>query len=113
MKSKSKTNTVTKKRDSLKEKSKGYPPYSPEEDIFVQDERDTLDPEELESGLMLSGKHSTPDRANKRVGAIDHGLDIPGAELDDNEEAAGNEDEENNYYSLGGDNHAGLEEDKG
>ena len=28
-------------------------------------------------------------------------LDVPGAELDDNE-ALGQEDEENNYYSLGG-----------
>jgi len=40
-------------------------------------------------------------------------LDIPGADLDDEEEAIGSEDEENNYYSIGGDNHDGLEEDKG
>lgn len=39
-------------------------------------------------------------------------LDVPGAELDDAEEKTGNEDEENNYYSLGGDNHDDLEEDK-
>ena len=38
-------------------------------------------------------------------------LDIPGAELDDKNEAIGEEDEENNYYSLGGDNHENLEED--
>jgi|SRR5690606_23596923 len=30
-------------------------------------------------------------------------LDVPGAELDDENEALGEEDEENNYYSLGGD----------
>jgi hypothetical protein len=30
-------------------------------------------------------------------------LDVPGAELDDDNEAIGAEDEENNYYSLGGD----------
>jgi hypothetical protein len=40
-------------------------------------------------------------------------LDIPGAELDDNDEAIGEEDEENNYYSLGGDNHENLEENNG
>ena len=40
-------------------------------------------------------------------------LDIPGAELDDEQEKIGSEDEENNYYSLGGDNHDDLEEDKG
>ncbi len=39
-------------------------------------------------------------------------LDIPGTELDDADEEIGEEDEENNYYSLGGDNHEDLEEDK-
>lgn len=38
-------------------------------------------------------------------------LDIPGAELDNENEAIGEEDEENNYYSLGGDRHEDLEED--
>jgi len=32
-------------------------------------------------------------------------LDVPGAELDDRNEAIGSEDEENNSYSLGGDAH--------
>lgn len=40
-------------------------------------------------------------------------LDIPGAEDDDANEEIGEEDEENNYYSLGGDAHEDLEEDKG
>jgi hypothetical protein len=39
-------------------------------------------------------------------------LDIPGAELDDEAELTGAEDEENNYYSLGGDNHSDLDEEK-
>jgi hypothetical protein len=43
---------------------------------------------------------------------ICQGVDIPGAELDDKQEE-GSEDEENNYYSIGGDNHNDLEEDKG
>jgi hypothetical protein len=38
-------------------------------------------------------------------------LDIPGSELDDDNESIGEEDEENNYYSLGGDRHEGQEED--
>ncbi len=38
-------------------------------------------------------------------------LDIPGAELDDEMEATGNEDEENNSYSIGGDRHEDLEEE--
>jgi hypothetical protein len=40
-------------------------------------------------------------------------LDVPGSELDDLQEKVGSEDEENNYYSLGGDDHNDLEEDKG
>lgn len=39
-------------------------------------------------------------------------LDVPGAELDDARELEGNEDEENNVYSLGGENHEDLEEDR-
>ena len=38
-------------------------------------------------------------------------LDVPGAELNDDNEEIGAEDEENNYYSIGGDNHNELEED--
>lgn len=37
-------------------------------------------------------------------------LDVPGAELDDAQEAKGSEDEENNSYSIGGDAHDKLEE---
>ena len=38
-------------------------------------------------------------------------LDVPGEELDDANEAIGEEDEENNYYSLGGDDKDGLEDE--
>ena len=40
-------------------------------------------------------------------------LDVPGSELDDEQENSGNEDEENNYYSIGGDNHSNLDENNG
>lgn len=39
-------------------------------------------------------------------------LDIPGSELDNQQEDIGSEDEENNYYSIGGDRHDDLEEDR-
>lgn len=39
-------------------------------------------------------------------------LDVPGSELDDRAEETGDEDEENNLYSLGGENHEDLEEDR-
>lgn len=38
-------------------------------------------------------------------------LDVPGEELDDADEEIGEEDEENNYYSLGGDDKDGLEDE--
>ena len=53
---------------------------------------------------------------NKKVEAEDEttqvpkGLDVPGSELDDENEKIGEEDEENNYYSLGGDDHNDLDE---
>jgi NAD(P)-dependent dehydrogenase (short-subunit alcohol dehydrogenase family) len=59
------------------------------------------------------------NRASGKLAACDSDknlgddLDVPGAELDDADEAIGEEDEENNYYSPGGDNHDDLEEDKG
>jgi len=39
-------------------------------------------------------------------------LDIPGSELDDQQENIGSEDEENNYYSIGGDDHIDLDEEQ-
>jgi len=39
-------------------------------------------------------------------------LDVPGSEIDDRDEMNGDEDEENNLYSLGGENHEDLEEDR-
>ena len=38
-------------------------------------------------------------------------LDVPGSDLDDADEAIGEEDEENNYYSLGGDRRDNIEDD--
>ncbi len=52
-----------------------------------------------------------PAKVDKLEGEDD--LDFPGAEEDDADEEIGEEDEENNYYSLGGDAHENLEEDKG
>jgi hypothetical protein len=61
--------------------------------------------------------HSTGDDEilTNRVYPVDFAgedLDIPGSEQDDDQESIGSEDEENNSYSLGGDNHEDLEEDR-
>ena len=47
------------------------------------------------------------------IGKEGEELDVPGSEDDDENEKIGEEDEENNYYSLGGDAHENLDEDKG
>lgn len=66
-------------------------------------EEGTLDNTD-EDGDLLNEPRST-------YGQVGDGLDVPGSEGDDGNEAIGEEDEENNYYSLGGDNHENLEED--
>jgi hypothetical protein len=55
-----------------------------------------------------------PDVDTAKVDMLEgeNDLDVPGSEEDDANEDIGEEDEENNYYSLGGDAHDDLEEDK-
>lgn len=72
--------------------------------------------EAIESELSKMDYPASEDIMSPRSGAkklphdeprrhsLDDGLDVPGADLDDEMEDIGEEDEENNYYSLGGDN---------
>ncbi|HEX6192164.1 MAG TPA: hypothetical protein VFZ42_07360 [Chitinophagaceae bacterium] len=79
------------------------PIYDKKDDIFNRGLVEPLEEEDIpwikESGVNGSN--------------LGDELDIPGAEIDDADESVGEEDEENNYYSLGGDNHNDLEENKG
>lgn len=73
--------------------------YPPNGDIFSQEPHVSIDGAGVpETEEVLITKN------------LDDGLDIPGAELDDEQEQIGEEDEENNYWSLGGDDHDDLEE---
>lgn len=84
-----------KKFDSSEEDKKfPLPIYEKEDDIYSREKEESLEDEE------------------PLIASVGDDLDIPGAELDDAHEAIGEEDEENNYYSLGGDDHNDLEEDK-
>jgi hypothetical protein len=88
----------TEKSETLSAEDKKFPLpiYSADEDIFSKDKEVSLnEDEEAEKNARLA-----------------EGLDVPGSELDDADEEIGEEDEENNYYSLGGDDHNDLEEDK-
>ncbi|HEY3369762.1 MAG TPA: hypothetical protein VGK10_02875 [Prolixibacteraceae bacterium] len=88
-----------------------YPAYPPSEDIYSNyTEEEEIDPEQparLKQPMILSELINQLD-FRKEMPADE--LDIPGSELDDQQEMLGSEDEENNYYSLGGDNHDDLDE---
>jgi len=99
------------KRD--KNNLQDYPIYPASEDIYSKDkEEKEINPED--STKMKDSIHFDEARSNEidfddDVSGSD--LDVPGSELDDEQELIGNEDEENNYYSLGGDDHNDLDED--
>jgi hypothetical protein len=96
-----------------KSNTREYPLYPESDDIYIRFNRDDdLDPEGI-SNLKKPGDE-VPSDAEKEFNDDTPGsdLDIPGTELDDVQEMIGSEDEENNYYSLGGDDHNALDEDK-
>ncbi len=88
----------------------GYPVYPESEDIYNNELKvEDINPDSISERMLpnLSG-NSNDQVLDEFIGERD--LDIPGSELDDEQESIGTEDEENNYYSLGGDNHENLEE---
>jgi hypothetical protein len=92
-----------------------YKSYPVGEDIYnkFKEEQD-IDPEDISKDKKPSQEENLntdiENEFNEDISGSD--LDVPGSELDDNQELTGNEDEENNYYSLGGDDHNNLDEDK-
>lgn len=92
----------------------GYPLYPADEDIYSKGIKEgSIDPENItkkkrpvEDVEGMNEKSFVDDMSGGD-------LDVPGSELDDQQEEIGSEDEENNYYSLGGDNHEDLETDNG
>ena len=99
-----------------KEELPGYPLYPSGEDIFSKSkEEGNINPEDI-SRTKESSENDRPGKNNEQDFSDDVSggdLDVPGSELDDAQEKNGSEDEENNYYSLGGDGHTDLDEDKG
>jgi len=94
----------------------GYPSYPDNEDIYQKfKEEKKITPEDISKTKEIIEKHETGKNNEKDFVEDKSGsdLDVPGSELDDEQEKAGSEDEENNYYSLGGDDHDDLDEDKG
>lgn len=92
----------------------GYPPYPPSEDIYQHSkEESNINPEDISKTKSPNEKKSSMNEKSFEDNMSGDDLDVPGSELDDDQENVGSEDEENNYYSLGGDAHNDLEEDKG
>ncbi len=88
--------------------------YPPNQDVYAQmKEESELDPENpsrMKDSTENVGAWNEKSFSEDMVG---DDLDVPGSEMDDEQENNGMEDEENNYYSLGGDNHEDLEENRG
>ncbi|MES2520051.1 MAG: hypothetical protein V4585_18180 [Bacteroidota bacterium] len=102
--------------DKEKDNFVGYPLYPASEDIYNKfHEEADIDPEDISQKKFAAEEDEIGEWNEKDFDEDVSGddLDVPGSELDDDQEAVGSEDEENNYYSLGGDDHNDLEEDKG
>ncbi len=119
MKRKRKSLPVKQEKVNLPE----YPFYPESEDIFkktgmVQHDKsgktDALVPDDISTPFTENDKleHIVEREKDIKHDALGYPLDIPGSDLDDRQEDIGSEDEENNYYSIGGDNHDDLEENK-
>jgi hypothetical protein len=116
------TNTSTRKDSKprpLSDNQDSAPSIDTEEDeelinkdqfAVTEEDLEALGPEDLslDMGADEELKHRT-----RPVDFTGKDLDIPGSELDDAAESTGSEDEENNGYSIGGDDHNDLEENKG
>jgi hypothetical protein len=90
------------RESSTEEKKFPLPVYPENEDIYKK---------EKEVGINEDGTELTGNKIKGKIIKEGDDLDVPGSELDDADEAIGEEDEENNYYSVGGDDHQDLEED--
>jgi hypothetical protein len=101
------TMRINEEKDHLRE----YPLYPDDEDIYNKSkEEDEIDPEDI-SKIKKTEVDSSESEEDFEDNESGNELDIPGSELDDEQEMIGSEDEENNYYSLGGDDHNDLDED--
>ncbi len=100
----------------MKKKLKdGYPDYPASEDIYKKNKlEENIDPEDTtKNKTTINSKNADePNELDFNDDKSGSDLDIPGSELDDDQEEIGNEDEENNSYSIGGDNHNDLEEER-
>ena len=90
-----------------------YPQYPTSDDIYNKEKEVDLNTEDLSKIKDNSDKQGERNEKDFQEDVTGEDLDVPGSDADEAEGNSGSEDEENNYYSLGGDNHNDLEEDRG
>lgn len=102
--------------EEYQEDPEDYDDNADQESNFVEDDFDAENDAEAPFGDKYADEDFPPefqrmtdtpedDDWNTENFDTDHtgdDLDVPGSELDDDQEEIGSEDEENNYYSLGG-----------
>lgn len=106
-------NTSTENKALTLDKSLEKVNYPTNDDIYQQLKKESdIDPENPSKKKEAIQIDVIPTWNEKNFKQDHSGgdLDIPGSELDDEQESAGGEDEENNGYSIGGDDHNDLEE---
>lgn len=85
-------------KDEQIEKNLENMDYPANEDIYNQEERlEDIDPQDISGERIINNDNEWKQNSDK----IGNDLDVPGTELDDEQEDIGSEDEENNYYSEG------------
>jgi hypothetical protein len=73
--------------------------YPANEDIYnKEDQLEDIDPEDISGERIVNQDNHEWKQNSDKIG---NDLDIPGSELDDQQEEIGSEDEENNFYSEG------------
>jgi hypothetical protein len=71
--------------------------YPSSEDIFNQENKlEDIDLDEISNEKIINQNNHEWKQNSDKLG---DDLDVPGAELDDEQEEIGSEDEENNFYS--------------
>lgn len=111
---------MEKKDDNSKKSDENKVPdsllYLPSEDIYNKFHKESdINPEDISKKKVpveINNKTEWNEKDFEEDVSGDD-LDVPGSELDDEQEQVGSEDEENNHYSIGGDNHNDLEENDG
>lgn len=77
--------------------------YPSSEDIYNKEEKaKDIDPENISNGKAIVQKEGEWNENTfniEKENKLGDDLDVPGSELDDQQEEIGSEDEENNYYS--------------